>query len=691
MGKKSREKRERRETLLRQGYGGQEGEMPKEKETLSGQKRPFLVNFIFFGVLLALFTPLIINTKFYFPFVGPKSLYFMAICQIIFFAWLILILNNRKYRPKLNSILIAFILFLIVLILSSVLGVDFSRSFWSKYERMTGLLMWFHLFGFFLVISSTFKKLSDWKKIFIISTFVAIIISFIALLEIAGVESFKFSDRGGTTLGNTSFLGTYLLFNAFLAVWLFFQKRHWGWKIYSLGGAILMFLVIYLAGARAATLSALGGLALIFLLWLSFRPQNKRIRFLGKATLIISSLVVLIGLTLLFIPETFINQKFIEITTQSRFVNWEMAQKGFLEKPLLGWGPENYTLTFTKFFNPCLFIGECGGEIWFDRSHNIIFDTLVMTGIFGLLTYLGLFAGFFYVLGRKYFKEKSLDFWTFSIFPAVLISYFIQNLTVFDMVTSLMMFVLVLGFGGFLANIGREIKKKKERKFVRKHQWPAALLVLIFLFTFFQFVIQPLRTDYLVIKALRAGDSSQRVNLYQKTLETSPLGKYQIREFFAQQSQNIIQNNIEKMPEEDIKNELDFLIKKLEKTKKESPLDFRTILRLAHLYTLYILIDTTKIPLAENYAQETISLSPDNQQGYWVLAQVKLYQRDFKSALELAQKAIDLEPKNLQSHKIGIQIAQISNNIEKAKEMAQEAVEINPQWKKEFEALLDLN
>ena len=710
MGKKSRKKREDR--IL-------------ERKTLSTKQTPFLVNFILVVLFLTLFAPLIINGKFYFPFVGLKSLYFMGGVEIIFFAWLILILNHKRYRPKLNSIAIALTLFLIVLILSSILGVDFSRSFWSKFERMTGLLMWLHLFAFFLVLSSTFRRASDWNKIFTVSIFAAIIISTMALLEIAGVESFKFSQKAGATLGNTSFLGTYLLFNAFLAIWLFFQKspegeqapygvKNWGWRIYSVIGVVLMVPAIYLSDARAATISFLGGLGLLFLLWLAFYPRSKKIRIFGKVLLISGILIVSTTIILLYIPGSPVQQKFIDLTSRARVVNWEMAQKGFLERPLLGWGPENYTLTFTKFFNPCLFISECGGEIWFDRTHNIVLDTLVTKGAFGFLAYLGLFGSLFYVLWRNY-KKKKIDFWTFGIFIVIPTSYFIQNLTVFDMVSSLMMFLLILGFGGFLANIGRHPSATREKEikesFTSKYQWLKGILIFIFCFTFLGFIIQPARTDYLVIKSLRTTPSSKlieniskenpeqldnlfeassqkRIELYKKTLETSPMGKYQIIEFFAQQSQSIITRNIKQIPEDTIKKELDFLTGILKESEKESPLDYRIILRLGYLYNIYYLFDQTKLSLTEKYGERAITLSPRNQQGYWSLSQTKLYQRDFEAALDLAQQAVDLEPRHLQSHKIAVQIAQLSGDSARVKEIAQKAVEINPDWEEEFKDIL---
>ena len=69
--------------------------------------------------------------------------------------------------------------------------------------------MWFHLFAFFLVISSIFRKKENWQRIFAISIFVGVILSFITFF------SENPAMRGGATLGNDSFLGTYLLFDLF--------------------------------------------------------------------------------------------------------------------------------------------------------------------------------------------------------------------------------------------------------------------------------------------------------------------------------------------------------------------------------------------------------------------------------------------------------------------------------------------
>ena len=152
MGKKSREKKERRETEKMSGKKPSEKYFNKSNLNKPKTKTEFICLFIIrWAVYLMLLTPLIVSSKFFFPFVGPKGLYLMALIEIAFFSWLVLAVYSPHYRPKKNALLLCLSAFLVVLTLATIFGADPSRSFWSKFERMSGLLMWIHLFGLFLV------------------------------------------------------------------------------------------------------------------------------------------------------------------------------------------------------------------------------------------------------------------------------------------------------------------------------------------------------------------------------------------------------------------------------------------------------------------------------------------------------------------------------------------------------------
>ena len=123
MGKKSREKQMRKS-------GAIFNVASRDQSRKSGKGLEF---FLLWAAKLAtyaaLFTPLILSDAFYFPFVGPKSLYFMGLAEIAIFSWLGLLVVSKKYRPKWNAITWALLAFLGILILSSVFGASFSNSF----------------------------------------------------------------------------------------------------------------------------------------------------------------------------------------------------------------------------------------------------------------------------------------------------------------------------------------------------------------------------------------------------------------------------------------------------------------------------------------------------------------------------------------------------------------------------------
>ncbi|MGC9031263.1 MAG: O-antigen ligase family protein [Minisyncoccia bacterium] len=656
---------------------------------------PFIFNLILILVYFSLITPLIVSSHYYFPFVGPKSLYFLFISQIIIFLYLLLVFFDKSYLPKKNIVLISFSLFLLSLVISTVLGVDFSRSFWSKYERMTGLFTWIVLYLLFISLN-IFSERIFWKKIFFVSILISTFISFAAILEDRNVAIFKISDREGFTLGNTSFLGTYLLFNVFFALYLFFQKENifnflknkkylFFFRVFLLFSIFQAILAMYLQSARAAFISSIGGIILIFFSFFAFENKNKKVRILGKILLVLYIILTLTALVLIFVPGNPLHNEFKKIASGSRFLTAEISIKAFKEKPIFGWGPENFELAFNKYFDPRFYLPEYGGEVWFDRAHNIIFDTLVSGGIFGFISYLFLFISVILFLFKKYSQNK-IDFWTFSIFTSLLLAYFVQNTTVFDMIGSLSMFIFSLAFISSL-----EQEERKNKFFILKLDGKNLILILLFAIFIFKTIIQGTISDHLIVFALSREDINLRTKLFQKALNTSPIGKYQNREFFASMALQFFNQDIKTFSKENIEQELNFLEEELKKTQKEAPLDLRSILSLITLYQAHSFLDKDKLNLAKEYALKCKEEFPKNQQTYWTLVQINLFQDNIDEALNLAKEAIKLEPKALKSWKIAFQIAEYKNNKEELENLYNMALKVNPEWEKELKEYLKEN
>src|SRR4030042_2756952 len=339
------------------------------------------------GTYLVLFTPFIFIRDYFFPFVVPKTIFFRIIVDIIFIVFILLAVSNSKYRPKLTPLTLAIAGFLLVLIVTSALGVNFTRSFWSVFERMEGLLTFFHLFAFYIVLTSVFKEKKYWERILSVSILIGIFIAFYALTSDNPVT------RGGGTLGNSSFFLAYILFNLFFAIILLVIKTG-VWRLFYAAALIVFICSLFFnpggftKGAVAAFVIGIFILFFGFLLTVLFLSDQKKLK------IIILSLMALFALAILGFSQTnYIKQKTEDLwqstSIQSRVVVWQMGWQGWQERFWLGWGLENFNVPFAKYYDSEL---PLSGDTWYDRVHNIVLDIGGSSGILGLISYLSIFG-----------------------------------------------------------------------------------------------------------------------------------------------------------------------------------------------------------------------------------------------------------------------------------------------------------
>src|SRR3989344_5044315 len=150
---------------------------------------------------------------------------FRIIVEIIFSAWLILVLINRDYLPKKSLILWSLVGFLGIITLSDIFGVSHGKSIWSNFERMEGLLTHIHLFLFFLVAGAMISTQKLWNRFFHTNIGVSFFLVFYSLLQLAGELSIS---QGGArvdgTLVNATYLAIYLLFTILFSIFFCYSK-----------------------------------------------------------------------------------------------------------------------------------------------------------------------------------------------------------------------------------------------------------------------------------------------------------------------------------------------------------------------------------------------------------------------------------------------------------------------------------
>lgn len=632
MGKASREKKEKRLEEERQPKG-------VSYASSSFLERAYLA-IIEIGVYFALFVPFIVNKNYFFPYVSPKTIFFRIIVDIIFIAYILLAISNRKYLPKLSVLTISIAIFLIISFLTSITGINFEKSFWSVFERMTGLLTFLHLFVFFIVLTSVFKKREYWERILTVSIIVGVLVSFNALI------TKEESTWSGGTIGNISFLAAYLLFDIFFAIILFFTKKGW-WKILYGPSLIIMFLPLFATPEfpRGFFGAFFSGLFLLVIGYMVF-SKNQLLKKLAPIAFVFTTFAAVLFLQTPLFKRTFMDIR--EFPGEARKIVWQTGFEAWRERPLLGWGLENFNIPFAKYFSSSL---PPTGDVWYDRVHNIILDTLVNLGIVGLVSYLAIFGVAIFGLLKtipKIQEQRNLFFPLGMII--LLMVYFLQNFFVFDMISSYLVFFLSLSFINFLTVQEKfEIISPRNQQFNRAFGFIGSLLIIVSIFTIYFGNIQPARASKLIIKGLTT-PLNESISAFQVSFAASPITQYEGSEQFSRRVGPLAfdQNQDRAL----VNKAFELSVKELEKSIAKSPTDFRLYLLLGRHYNDFYnqTQDKEKLKLAEKFLTKAIELSPKNQQGYWSLAQVYLFQDRNSEAYELLQKAIDLESRYGQSH-----------------------------------------
>lgn len=353
------------------------------------------------------FIPLYVSRVLFFPYITGKAFIFRTLVEIAFAAWIVLVLFWKEYRPRTSPLLYAFCAFVVVITLASIFGVNPLRSFWSNFERMEGLLMHLHLFAYFLVAAHVFRK-QDWFIFFNLFVVAGLGQNIVASLQKMGyLASPQSGARTDGTIGNATYVAAYSTFVFAITLLLFLRtKVRWARAWYGFM-AFFTLLAIYFTATRGAALAffvgALVSGILYVILWKGKAPRDQRYKKIVIGALIF--LVVAAGLLRAFKESSFVRgsdvlSRFASISLsegKSRFLIWNMGLQGFKERPILGWGLENYNVIFAKYYDPRLY----AQEPWFDRSHNIVFDWLINAGILGFAAYVGIFVAALFLFWKR--------------------------------------------------------------------------------------------------------------------------------------------------------------------------------------------------------------------------------------------------------------------------------------------------
>jgi len=547
---------------------------------------------------------------------------------------------------------------------------------------MEGLVTLIHLAGYFLLLTSLFKTEKIWTKFFWINLGVAGVVVIYGLIQKVGLLAIQ---QGGGRIdgpfGNAAYFATYMFFAFGMATFIFLgkgqlldkrPKSHY--LAYGLSACLFSFL-LYLTGTRGALLGLIVTITLIIVGLLVVNRGSAQMR---KIQLVLGSglVVMFISLALLWV---FKDSQFVlerptlaraassfnlqDKTIESRLTIWQnIVWPAFKERPILGWGQENFITVFGKYYDPSMY----NQEPWFDRTHNTFLDWLIAGGLLGLLAYVAILLAWLWCLVKT--SKKYLSANQKVVLGAIIVGYTFQNLVIFDNLTSYLWFVALLAYVHVLF-----VSSKTDQELVTKNKEghnPLGILavtvpVLVILVFTYTVNIKPLYANLSLISALRSiANNKFEVGLakFKTALAVGTYGDTEIRENIVRAASSVLADP--KVSNELKQSYVNLLLEEYEKHFKVYPDDVRSRLVLASFLGQF-----GQFEQALELLDQAAVIAPKKQMVFMMRARVYATMKNYPKALEDTKYAFELDESYLEARMLYASTATLAGNTVLANEL----------------------
>ncbi len=521
------------------------------------------------GLLLVVLTPCIISFNLYFPYITGKAFYFRTLVLLMVVTYLFAAWQTKQQRIKLSPILISFTALLIVTGISAAFAIEGIKSVWSNFERMEGVVGFAALWLLFVIAGSLWRSLSSW------ATYAYAWLGVNAIVALRGIYEMIIALQNGQVprvdsfLGNPTYFASAMLLSVFLALAIYFVPQLTAHRWVSYIGIPLYIIGIIGTGTRGTAIGLVVGIIVTLLLYALRKGASKRVRMIA----IIIPVAAVLGVGGLFLTKdnAFVQSlplfgRIAQIAdvnpeSQARPILWKMALQGVADRPLVGWGLENFNYVFNEYYDPAI----TNHEQWFDRAHNVFFDWLVATGVIGFTFYLLLIGSTVWCAWKLTWLSPLQK----SIITGAVVAYIIHNSFVFDNLISAIMFYSFAAFIHSQYVVQREAvraeargKEQKEARLVReviekKVGYVYAALFFVSLIAVpagvGAVVVMPLTTNKLLLEGYsylsgmssdmsaetKKGTLKAGTDAFNEALKTEWLGAQEVREQYIQSASAI--------------------------------------------------------------------------------------------------------------------------------------------------------
>ena len=448
----------------------------------SGPRLERALRVALFGALgLLLLTPLVVTPSTVAPYMLGKALWARSLIEIAFALWAVLAVLRPGYRPQRSWVLLLMAIGLGVALLAALTGSSPERSLWSTHNRMGGVVDQAHWFALALVLTSTLRRPSEWRALLGAHLVVGAAVACLAIAGAGGVEIPFFPRlselrllRVGGSLGIPTVLSVSMLANLMLAAG--FAIRAWlaprdaetstprrartaGWTVVAalhLVGLVVSGSAGGFAGLCAAVGFASLGFALLtrgrgrraalvlpVLLAVGFAALGARFFEPGRGSIVSADVVRQLpgGDGLAWILDT----HFRRPGMQGRLSVWRAGLKGFAERPVLGWGPENFLVAYGRHA-----AGYAAAAEAHDYAHNKPVEVAATTGAAGLAVWVALW-GLALAVPLRAARAMAPPEKALAVFAAAAVAgHLTQLMLLFDTPAGLLISTLLLAFAARL-------------------------------------------------------------------------------------------------------------------------------------------------------------------------------------------------------------------------------------------------
>lgn len=309
-------------------------------------------------------------------------------------AWSVLRGGAGLRRPSTDPFAVALAAALAVALASAALGVAPFRSLFGNLERMGGVAVLVHLAAWYLLLRTVLDD-GGWRRMLRALALVAGIAGAVATAQWLAAGGVPF--RAHAPLGNPGPLGGLLATGLFAAVASAADPeagRRWRWTAGAAGGLALAGLVA--SGTRAAGGALVLGAAVGGVAWL-LRARGIGARRLAPwaAGAAVAGAAALVAVAAgagedpspsgtSAVEATGLAELRADRTLGMRLDAWAAAAEGAAERPLAGWGPENFRIVFDR-HGAVVRSERVTQALSYDRAHDFFAEAAAAGGVPGLL------------------------------------------------------------------------------------------------------------------------------------------------------------------------------------------------------------------------------------------------------------------------------------------------------------------